>query len=57
MLGENEEETTQERSERQGLAYIEELEWDIEKVDILFKKLYLNAIRLIGNVQGIDTTK
>ena len=57
MPGDIEEETTEERSEREGLEYTEELEGDLEKVDVLFKKLYLNAISLIGNVQGIDTTK
>ena len=41
MVGENNEETAEEKSEREGQEYSEELETDLERVELMFKKLYL----------------
>ena len=57
MPGDDNDTTAEERVKKEGIVYLVELGADIENADVLFKKLYQNAISLIGNVQCVNTTK
>ena len=57
MTGDDDQTTAEEWAKNEGLIYIVVLGADVETIDILLKKLYQNAVTLIGNVQGVDTTK